>query len=164
MPTRGCVATGTPTSWKGVYNRFTSYPKGLGKEVWEHLQVIIAKEGDLKGFSDILNYPEWQIYLARENASNAKIHHITSDNPNPLFTEWVYVVDVEKEMVYVLKSEGNESRPRVCVKAIREIGPRADGTRVWDYGHCVYWHTLVGSFPLRGKEPDWENLRIPVVT
>jgi len=202
MSTRGCVAIGTPEHWVGVYNHFDSYPTGLGRELWEHL------EGeDLQKFaSELLKYDEWRHYLnkgvcpycgkkgvghphtirgdvygfdspffkrselpeeIRRNIEETgypdpevKWHKhaslddkITSDSPDPLFIEWVYVVEPEARMIHILTSvlvEDTWDRP---VKTPEKL----EGN-VWDYGHCKCKHELVKSVSLDEPEPDWEEI------
>lgn len=59
MGTRGCVGVYIEgKQWRGVYNHYDSYPEGLGKEVFEHLQTV-----DVKQFAkDILTFSDWREY------------------------------------------------------------------------------------------------------
>lgn len=59
MSTRGCVAIANGDGFRGVYNHFDSYPSGLGKELWDHLQ-----GKDLEQFAkELLQYGDWREYL-----------------------------------------------------------------------------------------------------
>lgn len=59
MSTRGCVAIAKGDGFRGVYNHFDSYPTGLGKELWAHLQ-----GRDLEQFAkELLQYGDWREYL-----------------------------------------------------------------------------------------------------
>lgn len=63
MSTRGAVAikngSDITKDWIGVYNHFDSYPNGLGRDLWEHLQ-----DKDIKRFADeLLSYGDWREYL-----------------------------------------------------------------------------------------------------
>jgi hypothetical protein len=236
MSTRGCVAIGTPSKWRGVYNHWDSYPTCLGRAVWEHLQTTLKNGKTLEEFArELLTYDDWRAYLnqgiceycgkrttqphsisgvifsprsgekfktkaamrrfyralpawrgrdaeiektvetewrIRENIKRtghpdpkATYHehatrpvdeqHITSDSPDPLFIEWVYIIDPASATFHVLAHNG-KSNPANA----RCVGEscRPDGDGRWDYGHCVYWHELVGHFPLNGTAPDWEKL------
>ncbi len=159
MVTRGCVGIGTLSSWRGIYNHDDSYPKELGKEVWGYLQKIIKKNKDLKNFSDLLGYESWVGYLHRRKGTRANTYIITSDFPDPFYMEWVYIVDVHNEMFHVLKGEVEWKSKEKISTSEKEITPRFDGTRVWDYGNSICWHALIASFPIRGPEPDWESLQ-----
>jgi hypothetical protein len=235
MSTRGCVAIGTPASWRGVYNHWDSYPTDLGKEVWEHLQALLASGKTLEQFaSELLRYDDWRAYLRkglceycgkgttqphsisgvidcrtdkrfktkaemrnyygglpawkgreadieravkfewqiRQNIARtgypdpqAKYHqhdtrpvqeqHITSDNPDPLFIEWVYVLDPKTATLHVLSHNGR-AKPNGATPEGEWYTPMGKGR--WDYGHCVYWHELADSFPIGGSEPNWAKL------
>ena len=80
--------------------------------------------------------------------------HITSDNPDPLFIEWVYVIDPTAATLHVLMHTGIPNPTRQPYK--EKCRSKCPGR--WDYGHCLYWHEPVGSFPINGLEPDWETL------
>ena len=236
MSTRGCVAIGTPCSWRGVYNHWDSYPTGLGQDVWQHLQTILSNGGKLEEFAcELLSYDDWRAYLRKGiceycgkrttqphsisgvifsprlgekfetkdqmrrflcalpawKGRNAEIkavierewqiratieragysdpdlqyhehdtrpveeQHITSDNPDPLFIEWVYVIDPKSATLHVLSHNG-KAKPKET--SLKGEGCRPAGNSRWDYGHCVYWHELLGSFSLDGADPDWAKL------
>ncbi len=235
MSTRGSVAIGTPSNWRGVYNHWDSYPTGLGRDVWQHLQEVLANGTSLEEFArELLTYDDWRAYLnrgiceycgkrtsqphtisgviacrtdkkfetkaemreyyrslpawkgresdiaravklewqIRDNVARTgypdpevKYHehdtrpveeqHITSDNPDPLFIEWVYVIDPSAGTFHVLANNGKSTPATATLKG---EWCRSDGNGRWDYGHCVYWHDLVGSFPIGGPEPDWQAL------
>jgi hypothetical protein len=79
---------------------------------------------------------------------------ITSHSPDPLFIEWVYVMDdgpCGPRHLDVLASQGFRKRQVPKFTAAFKSG-------WWDYGTCVYRHVLIGRFPLSGPEPDWELL------
>ena len=67
MSTRGIVAVGTLGRWKGVYNHSDSYPKCLGKDLYEHLTEQIIKGG--KNLAEIgaaiLMFDDWRNYISR---------------------------------------------------------------------------------------------------
>ncbi len=50
MSTRGSVAIGTPKNWRGVYNHWDSYPTGLGRSIWQHLQETLTNGKTLNDF------------------------------------------------------------------------------------------------------------------
>jgi hypothetical protein len=142
MSTRGCVAVGNPKLWTGRYNHSDSYPSGLGKEVWGMLKRGMDPADILEEFGD----------------------EITSHRPDPLFIEWVYVMDDgdqpygprndERLYLDVLASQG------FAKKRVSKSGLTATfKSGWWDYGTYACRHVLVGRFPLSGPEPDWELLR-----
>ncbi|MEM3658424.1 MAG: hypothetical protein QXQ66_08445 [Candidatus Hadarchaeum sp.] len=79
--------------------------------------------------------------------------YLTSENPDPLFIEWVYVVDPEQRSFDILSSQG-----------VRLDGPVRNGFAVprkngyFDYGHCKYRHVRVARVSLAGEEPNWQLL------
>jgi hypothetical protein len=234
VSTRGCVAIGTPACWRGVYNHWDSYPTGLGKTVWDHLQALLGSGKTLEQFAgELLRYDDWRAYLRkgiceycgkrttqphsisgvvslREEKFKSKaairryyrsvpawrchdkeieaairrewqiranvqrtgypdpraIYHehdlrpvkeqqITSDNPDPLFIEWVYVVEPKARTFFVLSHRG---QPTPSGNLPVGESPQPVGNGRWDYGHCIYWHELAGSFPIDGSEPNWAKL------
>lgn len=225
MSTRGAVAIKKGNGWIGVYNHWDSYPKGLGKELWDYLH----QDGvDLKRFAgELLNYDDWrnfreggicpycgkvgkgqphsirgdiaypslvgehkryetademrqhftqlpawhgkddeieqqirQALAIRNNVERtgypdpeAEYHQhgdltdkMTNDNADPLFIEWVYMIDPEKRTLEVL---GNR---------------RARGTHTetnykgetWQSPN--YEHYLLATFAIDGDEPNWQEL------
>jgi len=76
---------------------------------------------------------------------------ITSDDPNPLFIEWVYVVDPEKRTITILTSMSDGI---TTGDVSQDTRLRDDG--FWDYGHCAYRHIVVCEISLDGDEPNWE--------
>jgi hypothetical protein len=64
MSTRGCVAVGSSSIWKGIYNNHDSYPTGLGAEVYK-----LAKEqaftGTLRVWCEgILKAGRWENFVS----------------------------------------------------------------------------------------------------
>jgi len=236
MSTRGCVAIGTPSKWRGVYNHWDSYPTVLGREIWQHLRSLLNNGKTLQDFGrELLNYDDWRAYLRKgiceycgkrttqphsiegvifsprpgekfktqdqmrryycslpswrgrdleietviktEWRIRANIertgypdpyarHHqhetspveelqITSENPDPLFIEWVYIIEPHSETFHVLSHAG-QTKPKG--KSLLGESCHRDSNGRWDYGHCVYWHEQFGFFHICGPEPDWEAL------
>jgi len=144
MSTGGCVAVRRKDGgWVGVYSHADSYPTRLGKEVWNHV-----RRKNLKQFAeDLLRFSTWNDYERKFERSS--LVYITSDNPDPLFIEWVYVVDPERRVIDILVSQGSK----------KTVGPirthpilRDDG--YWDYGLCAYKHIRIARVSLK-KEPNW---------
>lgn len=241
MSTRGCVAIKTKTGWRGVYNHWDSYPKHLGKELWNYLRgkdlKIFAEEllrfdtwgnflnegvcpycgrrglstphsvnsrisgrefGKVKKYLRDLsdarfknkeemrryyrNLPAWrgederieriieEEWEIRRNIRRtgfpdpaAKYHrhdpldlsrqHITNENPDPLFIEWVYVVDPSRRTIDVLASQGYTTRGNPNFD-----DPKPVGNGYFDYGHCRYRHVRVARVSLDHEEPNWKHI------
>ena len=158
MSTRGCVAVGIPLKWEGIYNHYDSYPGGLGLDLWH----ILLHEKDLKDFAArLLRCDSWPAFLAAEIGPEDNYDgrldcaHITNEDADPLFIEWVYIIDPERNMLHVLKHESVGNRLDFSK---RSIGPVKLTGRVVDYGHCAFKHVLVASLKLDGPEPDWGRL------
>ena len=90
---------------------------------------------------------------AKYHSHIGKEAQIGSDNPDPLFVEWVYVIDPEERTITVL---AHQSDKKTEGKVREEPIKRDDG--FWDYGHCAYQHIEVAKIDLDGAEPDWELL------
>jgi hypothetical protein len=95
-------------------------------------------------------YPDPEARFHQHNDLTAN-HYITSDDPDPLFIEWVYVIDPDRNAVHVLSSKG---RP-VKNGQHRERPIIANGKT--DYGSSVYWHEPIVTLSLNDK-PDWEQI------
>ena len=146
---QGCVAIGTPLKWEGVYNHYASNPIYLGDSLWH----ILHQEANFDTIiQKLLQFGRWENFCGDEKED---YDHITSENPDPLFIDWVYIVDSERRMLHVLKSEMLDdedlSQPR------RE--PVTLSNRVVFYGNCTYKHVLVASVKLDGPEPDWAQIQ-----
>lgn len=96
-------------------------------------------------------YPDPEaIWHEHTDSSN----EITSEKPDPLFIEWVYVVVPSEQRIKVL-----------CHHRVRDDGdtPPDEGPveteEGWDYGNCVYTHKHVGNIHLDEPEPNWEDFK-----
>lgn len=142
MSTRGCIARATGDGWKGRYNHSDSYPTWLGAEVWAILHERFG--GDAAAFLRYATeeHSGWSqfgsVCYCHDRGEGADYGWIEERGPcsettcDPLFIEWVYVLDPAARRLTVLCSRN-----------------RAGG---------VYRHVAVGSFSLDGPEPDWEAL------
>jgi len=83
-----------------------------------------------------------------------KRQHITSEYPDPLFIEWVYIINPRKETITVLhhvcdpRYDSDEQAREEAVKC-------GDW---WDYGHCRYKHFKVAEVSVRDAvegRVDW---------
>ena len=74
-------------------------------------------------------------------------HHITSEWPDPLFIEWVYVINLRKETIIVLHHVSDPRYDDLDVSKVRKEPIKCGGW--WDYGHCRYKHFKVAEVPVR---------------
>lgn len=184
MGTRGCVAVGKPDKWVGVYNHWDSYPTGLGGDVWEEwkrnpqlpeelLQYddwraylsggICEYCGKKKGQPHSITLNEFTMQPGKDpeakyhhhNDDDPTKHHITSDQPDPLFIEWVYVLDNDEKKIYVLAHVSMKDYVSSAHSNQSQGGPFLTENGYWDYGHCAYKHILVTTLNINDSEPDW---------
>lgn len=86
-----------------------------------------------------------------EGDTSVEDTHVTSENPDPLYIEWVYVIDPDKESLEILTNRGKADD---IGEPVDEPWLRDDG--YWEYGHCAYRHVRIALVNLDGLEPDWE--------
>lgn len=128
-------------------------------ENWQHrdaeIKQAIKREWQIRANIARTGYPDPQARYHQHDTRPVEEQHITSKNPDPLFIEWVYVIDPQARMLHVLAHRG---LAKEGAKPLDSEWCRQDGNGRWDYGHCVYWHELVGKFHINGTEPDWQAL------
>ena len=118
--------------------------KGEVKEILENIEKT--------GFPD----PEckWHKHTL-DDKSSAEEHHITSEHPDPLFIEWVYIINPCKETIIVLHHVYD---PRYDdYSEVREKPIKCGGW--WDYGHCRCKHIKVAEVSVRDAiegRVNWE--------
>jgi hypothetical protein len=95
-------------------------------------------------------YPDPEAQFHEHNDLTAD-HNITSDDPDPLFIEWVYVIDPEANAVHVLSHQGRT----VNKGRYREIPVTTNGKT--DYGTSVYWHEPIVTLATNDK-PNWTQI------
>jgi len=231
MATRGCVAVGDERNWRGVYNRFDSYPTYLGRNLadelrlwlkdlrktlrefcnellkytdWEEFksggvcpycgkigrgapykisayiffaghpdrdfiaaEVEKLKERDDPVSKEILGniektgFPDpkckWHKHIFDDNKSSVERHHITSEWPDPIFIEWVYIINPRKETIIVLHHVFDPRYTDLSIDKVREEPIKRK--EWWDYGHCRCKHFKVAEVSVRDAieaRVDWE--------
>lgn len=80
-------------------------------------------------------YPDHEKRFHAHSEGEVKERQLTETQNDPLFIEWVYLIDPEKRVLHVL---AHRSTTRKRKSGIHE-----------------YEHALVGTYPLDGPEPDW---------
>ena len=131
MGTRGAVAVGDSTEWRGVYNHAGSEPPTLGAAVWRALADARAAGVSLAEFARaVVDAGRWEAFVARESVNPPDT--LTSTDVDPLFIEWIYVIDVPTRRLHVIGHAPTTAR------------------------HDKWMLDLVDSFALDGEEPDWQ--------
>ena len=120
----------------------------ISKEILENIEKT--------GFPD----PECK-WLAHtlDDKSSAEERHITSEWPDPLFIEWVYIIDPRKETIIVLHHVSDPRYDDLDVSKVRKEPIKCG--EWWDYGHCRYKHFKVAEVPVRDAIEDrvnWEMI------
>lgn len=158
MSTRAYIATKRNISntdkindfrWRGVYNHFDGYPDGLGKAIWDRVQeyaaggrkmtdvlnafVDIEINGHTSGWSSFASrvcYCHDPYFVMRDGVNHKKATD-TNKDIDPLFIEWVYIIDPKKESMDVLKSIEKDGK---------------------------YIHVYIKTIEFTEKEPNWKEL------
>ena len=104
-------------------------------------------------------YPDPEAKGHEHYTGPVESQHLTSERPNPLFIEWVYIVDPLDRKIHVLSHTDVEQLHQYNTLPSEDdrLQPENFG---WNYGHCAYKHVLVGTASL--DEPfDSERFRDP---
>ncbi len=87
--------------------------------------------------------------------SGRKDRQITNETADPLFLEWIYVIDPSVKTMTILTHVMKGDHIPGEIKERPEL--IEDGW--WDYGHCAFKHIWVTQVSLRSAiEPDWEGI------
>jgi hypothetical protein len=172
MSTRSALAYKTgEDKWSGVYCHFDGYPTNRGKQIWEILMkdfilnrgvLGVANSGNtsLQSFVDIYikghiggwsNFPDVCYCHSPEFVQRDGVNEniITSDNPDALFIEWVYVIDVENKKLIILC--GGRAKGMYEEKA-------PDG-RKWKSPNYTHYPVIELTISPDLPEPDWEKIQ-----
>lgn len=153
MSTRGIIGVYTNadhTHWRGVYHHFDSYPKGLGKALWDAAQTVW--KNDLSGMlhflidehpagwsnivcCDLTLKPVWLDSAARTETLAPLSYTVRGEDPyiwSPTddigWLDWAYLFDVPKQTMDIHKIPFNGLR-------------------------------YIATADLCGSEPDWQELQ-----
>jgi len=132
---------------------YWSLPAWQGREA--DIERAVNLEWKIRESIERTDYPDPEAKYHEHDTRPVEEQHITSDDPDPLFIEWVYVIDPDTGTFSVL---GHNGQTRRTVPLPPGEWCRKEPNGGWNYGHCMYWHELVAAFPLTGPEPDWEAL------
>lgn len=90
-----------------------------------------------------------------EHGSRAQAQ-FSSDFPDPLFIEWVYLIDLNRNTLSIFAHKPDLNHKNGYPLTGDPV-KRADG--YMEYGHCAYRHELVATISLdASKGPDWEEI------
>lgn len=171
MSTRGCIAYKTKSGWTGVYHHWDSYPTWLGAKIFDVIKSKFRLNSNLKStlknfIAQYINeHPAgWSSFPTvcychdRGEKASAMISHANSD---PLFIEWVYVINPEKQTIEILAHTPCKIHNRKNGEINNQIN-RIEGC-CWDYGHCAYKHIRLVTLNLRGliknnQKPNWRRI------
>lgn len=169
MSTRSVVARKTEDSWKGVYCHWDGYPTARGPEIfrilreqffrdpesskWGNAQADpktavrafcdIYIDGHLGGWSSFGDecYCHSPHFVMRDGAEEKTF--ATPESSDPLFIEWVYVIDPETQTMEVLCNYDKLAKN--------------DGS--WQPGQPYeYSWKNVATVDLNRDEPDWKEI------
>lgn len=128
---------------------FKSLPAWKGRD--DEIKRMVETEWKIRRNIERTGYPDPKAKYHKHGDLTDKI---TSDNPDPLFIEWVYVVGPEKRTLTVLSNRSDGKTEG----AFKKDGPTLRKDGYWDYGHCAFRHVKVAEISLDGREPDWEKI------
>jgi hypothetical protein len=139
---------------KDMRDYYRSLPAWRGRDA--EIERMVQLEWMIRERIERTGFPDPDAKYHEHDTRPVEEQHVTSDNPDPLFIEWVYVIDPSSGTFHVLAHNG---QARLTVPLPPGEWCRKDTAGRWNYGHCVYWHELVDSFPIRGSEPDWSSIQ-----
>lgn len=123
---------------------------GFDKDLGGGPDPDIKRNLQLTGYPD----PEAEYHShALDGGKSVEDTYVTSEDPDPLFLEWVYVLDPSSRSLEILTHRGTSSNGR----PVDEPWLRDDG--YWEYGHCAYRHVRIALVDLDGPEPDWQLIQ-----
>jgi hypothetical protein len=169
MSTRSAIGWKTETGWDGVYVHFDGYPTGRGPELWKVLmekfvlnkgRLGVLNKGDtaLQSFVDIYikghrggwsSFPKECYchsadFVMRDGQKNNE-PYMTEKRSDPLFIEWVYVIDVANKKL-IIYTHG------------RAKGEHWEGEKDRRWKQPNYKHYFVCEVDINpdAPEPNWE--------
>jgi len=115
MSTKGCVAIGSQRIWSGVFNYQDSYPTYLGRKVVTDLLDIMMgnnpKIKSLESFSNLLlKYNDWKSFKEDKLPGYLDLH--TNKNCDPIFIEWVYILNPKIKTIFILNHSPTAQKDR----------------------------------------------------
>ena len=169
MSTRSAIAYGTPKEWQGVYSHYDGYPEGVGAMVWKVLMtefvlnqgrsgvvndgstalqsfVDIYINGHPGGWSSFANecYCHSPDFVMRDGVRDGSVS--SDDNPDALFIEWVYIVDVQAKKLHVL----------VAARARGYTTETNDAGESWKHTNYKHYHVVSFDIDADIAPPKWK--------
>jgi len=168
MSTHGIIAQRCGEGWEGVYNHSDSYPKELGKELWDILHNKFKNNLDkFLRFAIYEHYAGWSFFGSRCycHDESRKVHNEDSlffINPDDdkdgytayvhrLFWEWLYIFDRERRVMEIWANYDTGRRGLVY----SEEQERMININKYDW-------MKVAEVDLDGEEPDWSEIQAKV--
>jgi len=177
MSTRAAIAFKTEEGWSGVYSHWDGYPTSLGARIWDTImkefilnkgEIGIANDGSrsLQSFVDVYikghrggwsSFPETcychDPEFVMRDGDKTQEEFMDQDHSDPLFIEWVYIIDPDMKTLTVLthgRSKGLEHN-KVVDKKTGEV-------RKWDSPKYAHYPVVVLSLNPDIAEPNWEAI------
>lgn len=172
MSTRSALAFKTEDGWEGIYCHWDGYPTNRGSQIWKILmedfclnkgELGVQNDGKietaLRSFVDVYikGHPSgWSSFpdtcychdpgfVMRDGIIDGKI---TSKDNDPLFIEWVYIIDVKEKKLVILTSYSTGK----TIQKVDYKGKKYDSS---EYAHKV---ACVADIDPDKPEPDWEAI------
>lgn len=183
MGTRGVIARAKGDGWEGRYHHWDSYPRGLGKTLWDlyHGFFNQDKEAMTKFLIDehpagwsTINRADFNMSAGYSEDFDPRQAHgpicychgerteeptlETDQTADPLFIEWVYVFGTNHHMaVFASKSVPALKQGQHGHKVEASDARYQDG-RIKHTPEHYYVHAPVTLIDLDGPEPDWNAI------
>jgi len=122
---------------------FSQLPAWQGRD--DEIEQMIEQQLEIKNNVATTGYPDPQ---AKYHGHGELTDKVTNENADPLFIEWVYVIDPKRMVLEVLahrRGEGEHTESS-------EYG----GYHEWQSPN--YEHYLLATYALNGDEPNWKEL------
>lgn len=134
---------------------YSALPAWKGRE--DEIEQIISQDWVVRNNIQRTGYPDPEAIHHQHNQGSTADNQITHEFSDPLFIEWVYILDPDSNSIHVLTHQGKRVKP--LAGEYRSYRMRSGRTR-YSSG-CIYWHEYVTSLYLDAPEPEWDNLRKP---
>jgi len=139
----GFRGNGQPTA---IHSHIYHFDHPNEEEGYKKVDDKIKMNIDSTGFPD----PDCKYHEHKKLTSK-----VTSENPDPLFIEWIYLLNPKDATISILsRRKDKDFVPGDCKEKYVK-----DKDGYYNYGHCRAKHGLVILLNVGGKEPDWEAIQ-----